>query len=86
MALAYEAEDDPLESPPVRMPRDLCDKKGAEWIRDRIDEYWNERGYLSPQFELRQQEFHPAVRSSRYDVRSDIKNGFPQKKKPAAIK
>lgn len=86
MALAYDLESDLPEDRPVRMSRDLCDKKGAEWIRARIEEYWLARGFVPPQLEIRQQEFHPAVRSGRFDVRSDMIGGRPTKKMPAAIK
>lgn len=83
MALVY---DDPFEfEPPLKKPRDFCNRTGAEWIAQAIEQYWNERGYVL-QVELRQCLFHPAMRSARVDVRSDMVGGRPAQKKHPAIK
>lgn len=83
MALAYEAEEDVLESPPMRMPRDLCGRPGAEWLASRIEEYWAERGYVPPEIQLEQRMFNTTMRSVRFDVRSDMEGGLPKKKTAA---
>lgn len=56
-----------------------CTHAGATALAIQIETYWANRGY-----QVRAETvfcgFHSAVRSSRYDVRSDMKNGLPQRK------
>ena len=56
----------------------FCDKAGAEELKRRLEEFWSARGH-NVEIILRETGFHPAVRAARFDVRSDMKNGFPPK-------
>ncbi|MGQ0533056.1 MAG: hypothetical protein ACT4OF_10260 [Caulobacteraceae bacterium] len=62
-------------------PRDAdnyTDRTGAEVLKARIVAYWRERGY-EIQVTLAQAEFSPALRASRFDVRSELVNGLPRR-------
>lgn len=63
--------------------RDWCCKEGAEALKARIEEFWLERGH-AVQIILQETGFNPAMRSVRFDVRSDMVSGFPQKRKTRA--
>lgn len=58
---------------------DLCNKDGARRLKERIEEYWRERG-RKVEVKIVEAGFVPTMRSAREDVRSDMKNGFPPKK------
>lgn len=61
------------------MDHDFCNVDGARRLKQRIEEYWRERGY-SVEVKLIEAGFVAAMRSARTDVRSDMVNGFPSKK------
>ena len=62
---------------------DYCSKEGAQSLAEKIEAYWRARG-MHVMCALRDAGFHPAVRSSRFDVRSDMVNGLPRSLPPAA--
>lgn len=49
---------------------------GAEFLAQRIQAYWLERGY-NVRCEIVSAGFHGAIRAARFDVRSDMVNGLP---------
>ena len=57
---------------------DFCTEKGAEILKQRIEEYWAERGNVV-NVSLQSMSFNPKMRSTRTDIRSDMKGGWPQK-------
>jgi hypothetical protein len=57
--------------------RNLMDRQGAERLCRQIKRYWAERGFEVEARAVRDA-FHPSMRSARYDVRSDMKNGWPR--------
>lgn len=64
-----------------KMNNDFCSDKGAHSLKQQIESYWQERGY-SVRVKLEDAGFNPAMRSTRTDVRSDMKNGLPVKAGP----
>ncbi|MEJ0060813.1 MAG: hypothetical protein WDM79_15070 [Terricaulis sp.] len=56
---------------------DYCSRDGAVALKDKIESYWRERGQ-DVMLSLHNVGFHPAIRAARYDVRSDMINGFPR--------
>ncbi|MEO1028778.1 MAG: phosphoglycolate phosphatase [Pseudomonadota bacterium] len=61
--------------------KNYVDKNGANELARRIQEYWSSRGY-QVEIDLRPVEFTTELRSSRYDVRSNLVNGWPTRKLP----
>jgi hypothetical protein len=61
------------------MDHDFCNVDGARRLKQRIEEYWRDRGY-SVDVKLVEAGFVAAMRSARTDVRSDMVNGFPTKR------
>ncbi len=61
------------------MDHDFCNADGARRLKQRIEEYWRERGY-NVEVKLIEAGFVPAMRSARCDVRSDMVNGFPSRR------
>lgn len=61
------------------MDHDFCNVDGARRLKQRIEEYWRERGY-AVDVKLIEAGFVAAMRSARTDVRSDMVNGFPTKR------
>lgn len=61
------------------MDHDFCNVDGARRLKQRIEEYWRERGF-SVEVKLVEAGFVAAMRSARTDVRSDMVNGFPTKR------
>ena len=61
------------------MDHDFCNNDGARRIKQRIEEYWRERGY-NVDIKLVDAGFVAAMRSARTDVRSDMVNGLPTKR------
>lgn len=59
-------------------PNDWCTAEGADRLKKRILEYWQERGY-AVDVRLVDAGFMPAMRSARCDVRSDMVNGMPRR-------
>lgn len=64
------------------MDHDFCNVDGARRLKQRIEEYWRERGY-NVEVKLIEAGFVAAMRSARTDVRSDMVNGFPTKRASA---
>ncbi len=61
------------------MDHDFCSGEGARRLKQRIEAYWNDRGFCVD-IKLIEAGFVPAMRSGRTDVRSDMVNGFPSRK------
>ena len=61
------------------MDHDFCNVDGARRLKQRIEEYWRERGY-TVEVKLVEAGFVAAMRSARTDVRSDMVNGLPTKR------
>lgn len=59
------------------MTNDYCTSEGARRLKQRIEEYWRERGY-EVSVDLVDAGFMPAMRSARTDVRSNMVNGLPR--------
>jgi hypothetical protein len=68
--------DDPMLDPVKDVP-ELSDELGAQRLKAKIEAYWAERGY-SVQLRIEPKGFTPQMRAARYDVRSDMQNGFPR--------
>ena len=64
------------------MEHDFCNVDGARRLKQRIEEFWRERGY-NVDVKLVEAGFVAAMRSARTDVRSDMVNGFPTKREDA---
>ena len=58
------------------MEHDFCTVDGARRLKQRIEDYWRERGF-KVDIKLVDAGFMPAMRSARTDVRSDMVNGMP---------
>jgi hypothetical protein len=61
------------------MDHDFCNSDGARRLKQRIEEYWRDRGY-KVDVKLIEAGFVAAMRSARTDVRSDMVNGLPTKR------
>ncbi|MBB4658437.1 hypothetical protein [Parvularcula dongshanensis] len=57
---------------------DYCSSDGANRLQVLIADYWRKKGF-DVNVELVQQGFVSTMRSSRYDVRSDMVNGMPRR-------
>ncbi len=55
---------------------DYCSNDGASRLQSLIREYWRKKGY-DVSVELVHQGFVSTMRSSRFDIRSDMVNGMP---------
>ena len=64
------------------MDHDFCNVDGARRLKQRIEEYWRERG-CSGESRLGEAGFVAATRSARTAVRSDMVNGFQTKRASA---
>ncbi|MDZ4760208.1 MAG: phosphoglycolate phosphatase [Alphaproteobacteria bacterium] len=62
------------------MNGDFCNTDGARKLKAKIEEYWSERGF-DVNINLVEAGFVPAMRSARTDVRSNMVNGMPPRKK-----
>ncbi|WP_041534975.1 hypothetical protein [Parvularcula bermudensis] len=65
---------------------DFCSNDGASRLQALIQDYWRKKGY-DVHVELVHQGFVSTMRSSRFDIRSDMVNGMPNRidgDKPAA--
>jgi hypothetical protein len=60
----------------LKSKEDYCSESGALRLKHRIETYWADRGY-PVQVNLKRVEFHPLMRSARFDIRSNMKNGVP---------
>lgn len=56
---------------------EYCHRNGAIALKEKIEAYWAARGY-AVEITIRDAGFHPAVRAARYDLRSNLKDGYPQ--------
>lgn len=61
------------------MNNDYCNADGARRLKERIEQYWADRGY-QVNIDLVDAGFVPAMRSARTDVRSNMVNGVPQRR------
>jgi hypothetical protein len=59
------------------MDNDFCTPDGARRLKQRIEDYWRDKGY-AVDVKLVEAGFVPAMRSARFDVRSDLVNGIPR--------
>lgn len=59
------------------MTNDYCTTEGARRLKQRIEEYWKDRGF-DVNVDLIDAGFMPAMRSARTDVRSNMVNGLPR--------
>lgn len=59
--------------------KDWCDEDGARRLKEKIRQYWAERGY-EVDVDLVDAGFVPAMRSARTDVRSNMVNGMPRRR------
>ena len=57
---------------------DYCSSDGANRLQAVIAEYWRKKGF-DVNVELVHQGFVSTMRSSRFDVRSDMVNGMPRR-------
>ena len=62
------------------MNSDFCDNDGARKLKVKIEENWTSRGF-DGSINLVEAGFVPAMRSARTDVRSNMVNGMPPRKK-----
>ena len=58
---------------------DLCDEEGARRLKQKIEDYWRERGY-DVAINTVEAGFTAAMRSGRTDLRSDMINGLPRRR------
>jgi hypothetical protein len=65
------------------MDADFCNTDGARRLKLKIEDYWKGRGY-DVDIKLIDAGFMAAMRSARTDVRSDMVNGMPRRKKEDA--
>lgn len=61
---------------------DYCSEPGAKALKEKIEAYWRERGH-AVMVVLTDAGFHPSIRASRFDLRSDLVNGMPRTRPPA---
>lgn len=74
MELDWEAERGRLT------PGNFTDRAGAAELKARIEAYWAKRGF-DVQVMLIEQPFVAALRTGRYDVRSEMVDGLPRRKR-----
>lgn len=58
------------------MANDWCNEDGAKRLKNKIEQYWAERGF-DVNIDLVDACFIAAMRSARTDVRSNMVNGMP---------
>lgn len=61
------------------MANDWCTADGAKRLKQKIEQYWAERGY-DVDVDLVDACFIAAMRSARTDVRSNMVNGMPRRR------
>jgi len=72
--------DGRLPSPADEDGQDYFTPDGAELLKQRIEAYWNERGF-AVQVSLAPAGFSAPLRAARVDLRSDMLNGMPRRAK-----
>ncbi len=66
-----------VKFPSAAEPTDTCSQAGANRLKAIIEHYWSERGHKI-NVTILAMSFHPAMRSTRFDIRSDMINGMPK--------
>ncbi len=61
------------------MANDWCNEDGAKRLKQKIEQYWSERGY-EVDVDLVDACFIAAMRSARTDIRSNMVNGMPRRR------
>ncbi|MEM7663069.1 MAG: hypothetical protein AAF292_12555 [Pseudomonadota bacterium] len=61
------------------MANDWCTEDGAKRLKNKIEQYWTERGF-EVDVDLVDACFIAAMRSARTDVRSNMVNGMPRRR------
>jgi hypothetical protein len=61
-----------------RLMSDYCSNDGAARLQSIIRDYWRKQGY-DVDVKLVQEGFVSTMRSSRFDVRSNMVNGMPRR-------
>lgn len=69
-----------VEAESTYFGKDFLSMAGARELKRRIESYWRAKGY-EVRVTLQEGPFHAAVRSARQDVRSDMVDGLPQRKR-----
>jgi len=64
--------------------KDWCNIEGASRLKDKIRDYWAERGY-EVDVDLIDAGFVAAMRSARTDVRSNMVNGMPRRRAASEV-
>ena len=62
------------------MDYDFCNVDGARRIKQKIEEYWRDKGF-AVDVKLVEAGFVAAMRSARTDIRSDMVNGLPSRRR-----
>jgi hypothetical protein len=62
------------------MDADFCNVDGARRLKNKIEDYWKDRGF-DVDIKLIDAGFMAAMRSARTDVRSDMVNGMPRRRR-----
>lgn len=57
---------------------DLCSNDGASRLQSLIRDYWRKKGY-DVEVQLVHEGFVSTMRSSRFDIRSNMVNGMPRR-------
>lgn len=58
---------------------DYTSREGAQRLSEMIESYWRDKGFIVT-VAHHNAGFHAATRSARFDVRSDMLNGWPRAK------
>ncbi len=61
------------------MANDWCNEEGAKRLKNKIEQYWTERGF-DVNVDLVDACFIAAMRSARTDIRSNMLNGMPRRR------
>lgn len=61
------------------MANDWCNEDGAKRLKNKIEQYWTERGF-DVNVDLVDACFIAAMRSARTDIRSNMLNGMPRRR------
>lgn len=61
------------------MANDWCNEEGAKRLKNKIEQYWSERGF-DVNVDLVDACFIAAMRSARTDIRSNMINGMPRRR------
>lgn len=67
--------------PASQIPNTFTDD-GAAALKQMIEAYWRERG-ANVMVYVQQGDYHAALRTTRFDVRSDMVNGWPRQPRSA---